>query len=178
MAGASVSNNGKITHEIPDSCSISEPTLTPLKAVPVYMDSYGEYTIADYNDGMYDGDSSQIGEFSTDYGMPDFDSQPVSNQLFYDATAMGLDNLPRELYIEKLLIMTKSNEDEISFYRNILLQRAKQSDECPQGSLVNRRTTKLVNSVNRYASDCYDLQEFINNNDPKCITHCLLKRVP
>ena len=73
MACASVSNNGKITYEIPDSCSISEPTLTP-----VYMDSYGEYTIADSNEGMYDGDSFEIREFSTDYGMPYFDSQPVS----------------------------------------------------------------------------------------------------
>ena len=177
MAAASFANDA--VNEVPDSCDNSQPMLTPLKAVPVYLDNNGEYSIAeynDYNDSFYDAENSYLDQSYIDSGVPAFDSQPVSNQLFYDASAMGLNNLPRELYIEKLLVMTKSNEDEMSFYRNILLQRAKQSSECPQSTLVNRRTTKLINSVNRYASDCYDLQEFINNNDPKCIVHLFTKK--
>lgn len=100
-----------------------------------------------------------------------YDSQPVSNQQYVYTLDDVLFNLPKDLYTEKLIQLTHCNEDEIALYRSILLQKAQKSELCPKGSLIHRRTTKSEKSYHRYAVDCYALQEFINNNDPKILAN-------
>ena len=47
------------------------------------------------------------------------DSQPVANQQFYQVLDDVLYNLPKSLYIEKLLQLTRNNDDDICVYHSI-----------------------------------------------------------
>ncbi|KAL4228351.1 hypothetical protein ACF0H5_011398 [Mactra antiquata] len=99
-----------------------------------------QYSVLDDYENNIDLNMTIESRFDTDIG----DSQPVSNQQFYQIS--------------------------------ILLKRAKLSERCPNGSLRQRRTTSQGESHTRYAQDCYLLQQFITNNDPKPITELFTKR--
>lgn len=104
------------------------------------------------------------------------ESQPVCNQEFFSKLDDTLLNLPRELYIERLVDQSNNCEETISVYRNILVKRARLSEKCPTGPLYARRTTKLETSSKRYANDCYALQSFIDNNDPRVLSETIAKK--
>lgn len=106
----------------------------------------------------------------------DISSQPRANQEFYTLLDQSLPNLSKDLYIEKLVSLTQKNDDDICMYRSILLKRARALESCPSGNLIQRRSTKSEESCSRYASDCYAIQEFINNDDPKLISDILIKK--
>ena len=42
--------------------------------------------------------------------------------------------------------------------------------------LYARRTTKLESSSKRYANDCYALQSFMDNDDPRVLSETIAKR--
>ena len=106
----------------------------------------------------------------------DFSSQPISNQEFFTMLDEFLYNLPKYLYVEKLVSLTQKDDENISMYRSILLKRAQESNDCPPGSLIQRRTTKSEESYERFANDCFIIQDFINTGDPKPLTDILVKR--
>ena len=105
-----------------------------------------------------------------------FDSQPICNQEFFSKLDTDLQNLPRQLYIDRLIEQTKNCDETISMYRNIIVNKARVSDKCPNGPLYARRNTKQESSSKRYANDCYALQSFIDNDDPRALTEIIAKR--
>jgi hypothetical protein len=72
----------------------------------------------------------------------------------------SLENLQRNLYICKLLDMCANNENAIWWYRNALCSRAKRINGCPQGNLVNRKSTKGGTNAEKYARDCFTMDMF------------------
>jgi len=65
-----------------------------------------------------------------------------------------LQNLPRDAYINKLVSIAMASESEISGYRDVLLRRAQQLPNCPDGKRIQRRGsrrnpvfTKLASSI-------------------------------
>lgn len=77
----------------------------------------------------------------------------------------NLQNLPKELYVEKLLEITNSNEHYIVDYRTYLCSKAKSIQGCHMGNLTPRKTTKNNPSVIKYAKDCSALNMFCNGDD-------------
>ena len=61
-------------------------------------------------------------------------------------------------------------------YRNILVNKARTSEKCPNDPLYAKRTTKLESSSKRYANDCYALQSFIDNDDPRALSETIAKK--
>ena len=106
----------------------------------------------------------------------EIDSQPICNQEFYTILDHELCNKPRELSVELLIEKANNCEETIAVYRNILANRARKSEKCPMGPLYARRTTKMESSAKRYANDCFALQTFIDNKDPKVLTEVIAKR--
>ena len=104
------------------------------------------------------------------------ESQPICNQEFFCKLDEILINLPRDLYVEQLVDQTNNCEETIAMYRSILAQKARMSEKCPNGPLYTRRTTKLETSSKRYANDCYALQSFIDNDDPKVLSEIIVKK--
>ncbi|KAK3083869.1 hypothetical protein FSP39_004367 [Pinctada imbricata] len=72
-----------------------------------------------------------------------------------------LRNLPKKLYIEKIVHLVNNNEQIIMWYRNILCSRARALHGCPQGNLITRKTTKSRSCVVKYAEDCHILCMFL-----------------
>lgn len=148
--------------------------LTAVRISPTHEEQWlsSQYSMADDLDSNADLSVTAESRFDTDFR----DSQPVLNQQFYHMLDDVLFNLPKDLYIEKLLQLTKNNDDNICVYRSILLKRAKTSNNCPNGDLRQRRTTSQGESRTRYAHDCYSLQHFITNNDPKILAGLFTNR--
>ena len=89
-------------------------------------------------------------------------NETVSNQSDIENLDEHLQNLPRDLYISKLLELCSSCESRISQYRNALCLRARSISDCPKGNLMIRKSTKQSSCAERYARDCYTLNMFIN----------------
>lgn len=75
-----------------------------------------------------------------------------------------LQNLPKDLYVQKLLELTSSNEHIIIDYRSSLCFRAKTMEGCPSGNFTTRKSTKLISSVAKYAKDCFALHMFCSGD--------------
>ncbi|MES9879587.1 MAG: hypothetical protein ABW185_01750 [Sedimenticola sp.] len=103
-------------------------------------------------------------------------SQPIPNQQIFTSIDQRLQHLPKDIYIEKLRLECKDCEDTISMYRSILAKRARSKDNCPPGCLITRKTTKSASSSSRYATDCYNIQKFIDNGDPKDVVDIFTKK--
>lgn len=103
------------------------------------------------------------------------DSQPKCNQEYYTILDEILCNLPKVLYINKLVQLCHDNDDDVRLYRSIIHKRAQEIPNCPSGTLIHRRTTENERSCTKYARDCYLLQQFINNRDPKYLTDVFTK---
>jgi hypothetical protein len=88
----------------------------------------------------------------------------VLQQSDIESLDSSLENLPRDMYICKLLDICANNESTICWYRNVLCSRAKRINECPQGNLVNRKSTKGGTSAEKYARDCFTLYMFTQSD--------------
>ena len=72
----------------------------------------------------------------------------------------SLQNLPKDMYVGKLLEICLNSENMICWYRNVLCSRARLQTDCPKGNLINRKTTKSGSSEQKYARDCHTLYLF------------------
>ena len=104
------------------------------------------------------------------------ESQPICNQEFFYKLDEIPVNLPGDLYVEQVVEKTNNCEETIAMYRSILAKKARMSEKCPNGPLYRRRTTNLETSSKRYANDCYALQSFIDNDDPKVLSEIIVKK--
>ena len=102
------------------------------------------------------------------------ESRPICNQELFCKLDEILINLQRDLYIEQLIDQANNCEETNAMYRSILEQKARMSEKCPNAPLYRRRTTKLETSSKRYANDCYALQSFIDNDDPKALSEIIV----
>lgn len=75
-----------------------------------------------------------------------------------------LTNLSRDVYISRLKELTHDNENTISWYRTILLSRARSVQGCPLGELITRKSTVTSSSATKYARDCCTIQAFLLGN--------------
>lgn len=98
----------------------------------------------------------------------DYDTSDTSDSLLNQSEIENLDsnlqNLPKELYISKLLELCLSNESLILWYRGILCMRARKFKDCPTGNLIKRKTTKASSCAEKYAKDCFSLYMFTNED--------------
>lgn len=90
------------------------------------------------------------------------------DQMEIDTLDSQLQNLPKEIYISKLLDLCSNDESMVCWYRNSLCLRARKHPECPQGKLFSRKTTKSNSSTAKYAKDCYILYMFLQG-EKSCI---------
>jgi hypothetical protein len=90
----------------------------------------------------------------------DLSNDVVLNQTDIQDLDARLQNLPKDLYIEKLLELCSHNENMISWYRNTLCARARTQNSCPKGNLINRKGTKNSSIAQKYAKDCHTLYMF------------------
>ncbi|KAL4225283.1 hypothetical protein ACF0H5_015971 [Mactra antiquata] len=67
-------------------------------------------------------------------------------------------------------------ENTISMYRAVLASRAKIIPGCPKGELIARRTTSTGSIAKKYAIDCFALQTFVYDNDPKVLNETFYKK--
>ena len=110
------------------------------------------------------------------------DCHAIPHQIKLDKLDNELCNLPKDVYINKLLDLCENDESTVYWYRDTLCSRAKKLSDCPSGKLLNRKTTKRGSSTARYAKDCYILYMFMQgekssineifdkNKDPFCGT--------
>ena len=111
--------------------------------------------------------SSVSTSYDTNYNMStsqavfDPSRDRVLNQTDIEYLDEELKNLPKEIYIGKLVDLCSNNESMICWYRDILCKRAKDQDDCPRGSLINRKSTKSSPSTVKYARDCFSLYMFL-----------------
>ena len=110
------------------------------------------------------------------------DCHAIPHQIKLDKLDNELCNLPKDVYINKLLDLCENDESTVYWYRDTLCSRAKRLSDCPSGKLLNRKTTKRGSSTARYAKDCYILYMFMQgekssineifdkNKDPFCGT--------
>jgi hypothetical protein len=76
-----------------------------------------------------------------------------------------LQNLSKEMYVEKLLQLACNNEQRIIEYRSFLSIRAKAIEGCPKGNLIQRKNTKANPNSVRYPKDCFALYMFCNGDN-------------
>ncbi|MES9903947.1 MAG: hypothetical protein ABW168_14885 [Sedimenticola sp.] len=77
-----------------------------------------------------------------------------------------VNGLPKDMYIETLLTATHSCEETLAMYRIKLAERAKQCDNGPKGTLINRKNTNKSCISEKYAIDCHSLSQFLNGSRP------------
>ena len=63
----------------------------------------------------------------------------VPNQDYIRRLYKELVNLPRDIYIEKLLEVAHDSEDIVTWYRSVLFSRARSFPGCPSGYLLVRK---------------------------------------
>lgn len=91
-------------------------------------------------------------------------SDHVQDAEFIGKLYAELQDLPKEIYIGKLLDICLYKENQVCWYRDILCSRAKQQAGCPTGKLMNRKTTTNCRRIIKYARDCYALYAFIQSD--------------
>lgn len=72
-----------------------------------------------------------------------------------------LSNLNRDEYIATLIRLTHQSESDLLTYRDVLLRRARQFQECPSGRLIQRRGSRRNPAFVMLAEDCYVLHSFL-----------------
>ncbi|MES9884661.1 MAG: hypothetical protein ABW185_27775 [Sedimenticola sp.] len=88
---------------------------------------------------------------------------PPNQQLYADLDVV-LQNLTRDLFIDKLIEETHADYNSISWYRRVLSDRARTIDTCPKTDLKGRKTTNKSTSARKLAVDCYVLKQFVNGD--------------
>ena len=77
-----------------------------------------------------------------------------------------LQNLTKDLYISTIIDITSACEDTLSFYRNELALRVSQSENPPLnfGVLKDRRNSSKGSIAEKYANDCFLLNQYLLGN--------------
>lgn len=88
----------------------------------------------------------------------------IPNQEFYLRLDKTLENLPKDLYTDEIMLQCNSDSKLINWYRQALADRARTLPECPASRLVTRRNTSKRNSAYKSAEDCYILKMFIDGD--------------
>jgi hypothetical protein len=91
---------------------------------------------------------------------PEFTSQ-IPGTKFSCVLDRDLLNLPRDLYVSKLLRLTHESDTDLSSYRDLLLRRARTIEGCPTGKIVTRRGSRKEPMNIKLANDCYVIDSFI-----------------
>ena len=113
------------------------------------------------NDNMADQSHSTVWDSqpqSQSYVLQQSDIESLDNQL---------ENLPCTLYVQRLLNITAENEEMVLWYRGILCNRARDVEGCPKGNLKTRKSTKGGQAIQKYATDCYGINLFLNGDPSK-----------
>ena len=104
-------------------------------------------------------------------------TQEYSQQLQASATLTNanayereLQNLPKDLYIEKLMSLMDHSETDLLAYRDTLHRMAKTKPECPNGKLITRRGSRKNTATYKIANDCYILKIFLEGDKSKIET--------
>ena len=95
---------------------------------------------------------------------PSADSNVLLQQSDIQRLDSELNNIPKELYTQKLLQITANNESMIAWYRNTMSSRAKVLEGCPSGNMINRKTTNRSTRAEKLSKDCFALHNFINGS--------------
>lgn len=92
--------------------------------------------------------------------------QPQRANNMFTATMFDDDlyNLPKDTYISRLLENTYSSEELVSNYRSELATRAKRCENPPVGILKDRRKSPKCSIAEKYAQDCFMLNQFLSGN--------------
>ena len=76
----------------------------------------------------------------------------------------------KALYISTCSIalsITAENDEMVLWYRGILCNRARNVEGCPKGNLKTRKSTKSGQAIQKYATDCYGINLFLNGDPSK-----------
>jgi len=84
----------------------------------------------------------------------------INSTMYFTLLDDILTNLPKAIYITKLVQLCK---------------RAQEIENCPVGSLMQRRSTENERSYTKYTKDCYCLQSFLKNKDDKIFADIFAK---
>lgn len=84
--------------------------------------------------------SSPISSNVDDYVLNQVDIQRFDNEL---------QDLPKDFYITKLMDMCSDDDRLLVWYRNVLSTRARKLEGCPDGNLINRKTTTKSTSAKK-----------------------------
>lgn len=60
--------------------------------------------------------------------------------------------------------MCSDDDRHLVWYRNVLSTRARKLEGCPDGNLINRKTTTKSTSAKKYAHDCHTLYLFLQGD--------------
>lgn len=82
----------------------------------------------------------------------------------HDQLDMELSDLPKDMYIPRLLVLVNNCEETISGYRTELASRARGCQNPPTGVLRERRNSPKGSILEKYANDCFLLYQFIFGN--------------
>lgn len=99
--------------------------------------------------------SSPMSSNVDDYVLNQVDIQRLDNEL---------QDLPKDFYITKLMDMCSDDDRLLVWYRNVLSTRARKLEGCPDGNLINRKTTTKSTSAKKYAHDCHTLYLFLQGD--------------
>jgi len=88
------------------------------------------------------------------------------DSIVMDRLDVELCGLPKDLYIGNLKDLCGENEESVSYYRTELSKRARNvnHDKAPAGILKDRRKSSKFPLIDKYALDCYLLQQFLDSN--------------
>ena len=153
----------------------SATTLEDLSYITLYPAAYNTQD----NQAYYEQDSVILENPNSEFSCDDsfvVNSQIPPNQQIYSNLDHVLANLPRDLYIERLITETRSDCELVLWYRRILADRARQLDNCPRGELKGRKSTTKSSSMHKFATDCYILSTFIQGDSSEI--EMALLRVP
>lgn len=75
-----------------------------------------------YDTNVYDLPNSQL---------PIIENESISNAEYINLIDSQLQNLPKEIYVNKLLELLDDDENKVMWYRNVLYSRAKTLPDCP-----------------------------------------------
>lgn len=121
-------------------------------------------TDLDTPSGLLNVNNDRHEQFSQNDLPPSQLSDFTPNQTCIAMLDQELDGLPRDSYIQKLIELTHESENVITWYRTLLLSRARDIEGCPLGQLINRKSTNVSTSIEKYARDCFMLSQFCNGN--------------
>ena len=127
-------------------------------------------TAIEFTGGNYD--IQQQEEYTSYSPSPPLDCEGniQCGQQQYEFTAKKTDilnmlsSMPKDLYISKLLQITNSSEERLLKYRKELASRTQNYDNAPNGVLKDRRKSTKMSVAEKYAHDCFNINQFLNGN--------------